>query len=122
MLQEAATKSGKVVYFVYGGTDVDDKENVRKLAERHDNVIICASVQVFQAGVNIKNLHNVVFASSSKSKIRVLQSVGRGLRKHDSKDKMRLYDFADDLRYGNKKKINYVLKHFIERVSMYTEQ
>lgn len=111
----------KQIYFVYGGTEADDRNNVRKIAETHDNVIIIASYQVFSTGVNIKNLPNIVFGSPTKSKIRLLQSIGRGLRKHDKKDKCRVYDIADDLR-GKKKKPNYTLKHCLDRLQIYTNE
>ena len=121
LLIDLCKQHGKELYFVYGGTDAEDREKVRKLAEKKSNIIICASLPVFQAGVNIKNLHNVVFASSNKSKISILQSVGRGLRLHESKDKMRLYDFTDDLR-GGRKAMNYSLKHFVERIQLYQKE
>ena len=121
LLIEVAKKTNKELYFVYGGTDSEDREKIRKLAEKKNNIIICALLPVFSAGVNIKNLHNVIFASSTKSKIRVLQSVGRGLRLHETKDKMRLYDFADDLR-GNSKKMNHALRHFMNRLEMYQKE
>lgn len=111
----------KQVYFVYGGTEADDRNNVRKIAESHDNVIIIASYQVFSTGVNIKNLPNIIFGSPTKSKIRLLQSIGRGLRKHDKKDMCRVYDLADDLR-GKRKKANYTLKHCLDRLQIYTNE
>lgn len=108
----------KTVHFVYGGTDADMREKVRQITEQSDNVVILASSQVYSTGVNIKKLHNIVFASPSKAKIRVLQSIGRGLRKHESKSKLYLYDIVDDFR-GIKKTQNYALKHFAERVKIY---
>lgn len=111
----------KQVYFVYGGTEADDRNNVRKIAEINDNVIIIASYQVFSTGVNIKNLPNIIFGSPTKSKIRLLQSIGRGLRKHDKKDICRVFDLADDLR-GKRKKANYTLKHCLERLQIYTNE
>ena len=110
--------TGKEVHFVYGGTDADTRENVRKITEQRDGVIILASTQVFSTGVSIKKLHNVVFASPTKSKIRILQSIGRTLRLHDSKAVATLYDIGDDLRSG-KKALNHTLKHFTERLKTY---
>jgi superfamily II DNA or RNA helicase len=72
---------------------------------------------VFSTGVNIRRLHNIVFASPSKSKIRNLQSIGRGLRLGEDKDKATLYDISDDLRIGNY--TNYTMKHYAERVRIY---
>ena len=88
--------------------------------ERETDAIIVASFGTFSTGINIRNLHNIIFASPSKSRIRNLQSIGRGLRKSDNKEKATLYDIADDLRY--KKHENFTLKHFIERVKLYNEE
>jgi superfamily II DNA or RNA helicase len=81
---------------------------------------VVASYGTFSTGVNIRNLHNIVLASPSKSRIRVLQSIGRGLRKSDSKEKMVLYDIADDLRHGSK--TNFTLNHLNERLNIYNDQ
>lgn len=108
------------VFFVYGGTDIDTRESVRAITEKENDAIIVASYGVFSTGVNIRNLHNVVFASPSKSRIRNLQSIGRGLRIGDNKTTATLIDIADDLRDG--KHVNYTLKHFIERVKIYDEE
>lgn len=108
------------VFFVHGGIDTTEREKVREITERETNAIIVASYGVFSTGVNIKNLHNVVFASPSKSKIRNLQSIGRVLRKGNNKTKAVLYDIADDCTINNKK--NYTLNHFIERIKIYNEE
>jgi len=117
MLKEACKE--KQVYFVYGKTESEERELVRKIAEKHSNVIILASYQVFSTGVNIKNLPNIIFGSPTKSKIRLLQSIGRGVRLHDDKDFCRVVDLCDDLRYTKRKAFNYVLKHAMERLKMY---
>lgn len=110
------------IFFVHGGTDVDDRELARVLTEKGENVIVVASVGVFSTGVNIKRLHNVIFASPTKSVIRVLQSVGRGLRKADDKDTFQLYDIADDLTVTRKAKKNYTFEHFKERLKIYSAE
>ena len=79
------THGKKDVHFVWGGTDTEQREEIRYLTEQSDNSIIVASYGTFSTGINIRNLHNVVFASPSKSRIRNLQSIGRGLRKGDQK-------------------------------------
>ena len=71
-------------------------------------------------GINIKNLHNVIFASPSKSRIRNLQSIGRVLRKGNNKTKAVLYDIADDISLNSSK--NYTLNHLIERIKIYNEE
>jgi superfamily II DNA or RNA helicase len=108
------------VFFVHGGVDVQERELVREITERENNAIIVASYGVFSTGISIKNLHNVIFASPSKSRIRNLQSIGRVLRKGTNKDKATLYDIADDTTYNSRK--NYTLNHFIERIKIYNEE
>ena len=87
------------VFFVYGGTDTQTREDIRAITENEKNAIIIASYGTFSTGINIKNLHNIIFSSPSKSRIRVLQSIGRGLRTSESKTKTTLYDISDDVSY-----------------------
>jgi superfamily II DNA or RNA helicase len=108
------------VFFVHGGVDTEERELVREITEKESNAIIVASYGTFSTGINIKNLHNVIFASPSKSRIRNLQSIGRVLRKGKNKVKATLYDIADDC--SNKSKKNYTLNHFIERIKIYNEE
>lgn len=108
----------KKVYFVYGGVPGEERENIRKLVERETDAIILASYQTYSTGVNIKNLHNIIFGSPSKGRIRIFQSIGRGLRLHDSKDICTLYDIADDIR-GTRKALNHTLRHFTIRLEAY---
>ena len=105
------------IFFVHGGVEGDDRENIRGIVEKESNAIIVASYGTFSTGINIRNLHNVVLASPSKSRIRILQSIGRGLRIGDEKDTMTLYDIADDLRI--KSHTNFTLQHFMERINIY---
>jgi len=107
-------------FFVFGGTDVEIRESVRSITEKERDAIIVASYGTFSTGVNIRNLHNIIFASPSKSRIRNLQSIGRGLRIGDNKEEATLFDISDDFRLG--KFTNYTLKHFIERVKIYDDE
>jgi len=111
---------GRRVFFVHGGVDAEDRELVREITETQKDAIIVASYGTFSTGINIKNLHNVIFASPSKSRIRNLQSIGRVLRKGKDKVSAKLYDIADDLTTGSRK--NYTLNHFIERVKIYVQE
>ena len=111
---------GRHIFFVSGEVEVEDRELVRKITEKESNAIIVASYGTFSTGINIRNLHNVVFASPTKSRIRSLQSIGRALRRGDNKEQATLYDIADDLSW--KKAKNHTLKHFIERVGIYTSE
>jgi superfamily II DNA or RNA helicase len=108
------------VFFVYGGTDTEQREKVRQLTEKENNAIIVASYGTFSTGINIKNLHNIIFASPSKSRIRNLQSIGRGLRTSETKDSCNLYDIGDDLSWKSKK--NFTLLHMIERIKIYNDE
>ena len=105
------------LHYVYGGTDVTDREEVRTIVEKAEDNVILASYGTFSTGVNIKKIDNVVFASPSKSRIRNLQSIGRGLRKTEGKTEMRLFDIADDLQCNN-----YTLNHLKERINIYNEE
>ena len=108
------------VYWVSGEVSGEQREEIRKVVEKESNAIIVASFGTFSTGVNIKNLHNIIFASPSKSRIRNLQSIGRGLRKSNTKTSSTLYDIADNLSWKTKK--NYTLLHFMERVKIYNEE
>ena len=114
-IRERATD--KQVFYVHGGVDAEQREKIREITEKSDNAIIVASYGTFSTGINIRNLHNIVFASPSKSRIRNLQSIGRGLRLKDDNSAATLYDIADDISYNGKK--NYTLQHFKERINIY---
>ena len=108
------------VFFVHGGVATEDREQIREITESESDAIIVASYGTFSTGINIKNLHNVIFASPSKSRIRNLQSIGRVLRKGSNKTKATLYDIADDISYKSRR--NYTLNHLIERIKIYNEE
>ena len=108
------------VFFIHGGVETEDREKVREITEKENNAIIVASYGTFSTGINIKNLHNIIFASPSKSRIRNLQSIGRVLRKGNQKTRATLYDIADDISYKSRK--NYTLNHLIERIKIYNEE
>ena len=119
MLQQKV-KNGRKVFFIHGGTDVEDRESIRRIIEKEHNAIIVGSVGVLSTGTNIVALNNVIFASPSKSKIRNLQSIGRGLRVSENKQSATLFDIADDFSW--KKRENFTLKHFFERIKTYSEE
>jgi superfamily II DNA or RNA helicase len=119
MIEEKAIE-GRKCFFVYGKTDVETREGIRKIVETETNAVIIASYGTFSTGISIRNLHNIIFASPSKSRIRNLQSIGRGLRLGDNKEIATLYDIADDLKHKNH--TNYTLKHFDERIKIYMEE
>ena len=111
-------KGDRKLFYVSGETAVDDREQIRAITEKENNAIIVASLGTFSTGINIKRLHNLIFASPSKSQIRVLQSIGRGLRKSNRDTKV--FDIADDLHWKAKK--NYTLEHAAERIKIYSKE
>jgi superfamily II DNA or RNA helicase len=118
MIKEQA--GDRPVYFVNGDIKGTKRNDIRSLIEEQTNAIVVASIQTFGTGINIKNLPNIIFTSPSKSRVKVLQAIGRVLRKTLTKTKATLYDIADDLSWKAHK--NYTIKHFIERVNMYVAE
>ena len=118
MIREEA--GDRKVFFIHGGVKGEERDDIRGIVEKENDAIIVASYGTFSTGVNIKNLHSIIFASPSKSKIRNLQSIGRGLRKSNTKDSSVLYDIAVDLSW--KSTSNFTLKHLMERVKIYDEE
>ena len=108
------------VFFVYGGVDTDTREQIREIVENEKKSIIVASYGTFSTGINIRNINNIVFSSPSKSKIRVLQSIGRGLRRGNKGQSLTVFDISDDLSFFNR--INFTLRHFQQRLNIYKEQ
>ena len=119
MIQEK-TREGRKIFYVSGETDIDTREMVRKITETQNDAVIVASLQVFSTGVNIRNLHNVIFAAPSKSQIKILQSIGRSLRISDSGQTAMLFDIADDFHWKSKK--NYTLNHAGVRIAVYAKE
>lgn len=113
-------KEGRKVFFVSGATETSDREAIRKITEGQKDAIIVASLGTFSTGINIRNLHNIIFASPSKSQIKVLQSIGRGLRKSEDGRTTQLFDIADDLHWKSRK--NYALVHAEERLRIYKNE
>lgn len=119
MLQKMTNRP---IFFVHGGVDTEEIEAIRNILDKEDNAIILASYGKWSTGANIKNLHNIIFASPSKGRIRVLQSIGRMLRLNHNKDKAKLFDIADLLWYKDVNGMNYTLKHFMTRLQIYDSE
>ena len=120
LIKDKYTEERKT-FFVYGGVDTDTREQIREIVENETDAIIVASYGTFSTGINIRNINNIVFASPSKSKIRVLQSLGRGLRIGDKSKNLKLFDIADDFTLGNNRP-NFTLRHFQQRLNINKEQ
>ena len=108
------------VFFVYGGTTTETREKIRAITEKETNAIIVASYGTFSTGINIRAINNIVFASPSKSRIRVLQSIGRGLRQSEDKSKVKLFDVSDNISYKSRQ--NFTYRHFLQRLNIYKEE
>lgn len=104
----------KKVFFVQGSVEVEDRERIKKIMEYKDNVVCIAISKIFSTGINIKNLHYIVFAGGGKAKIKILQSIGRGLRLHHSKQQLYIVDIADQLQYG--------IRHYNKRKEFYDQE
>jgi superfamily II DNA or RNA helicase len=105
---------GKQVYFVHGGMPVEERQEIIKKMELQNNIITIAMSSIFSTGINIKNIHYIMFLAGGKSFIRIIQSIGRGLRLHDSKNKLTLIDICDNLKYS--------MQHIEHRKEFYNEQ
>lgn len=108
------------LFFISGSSPVKDREYMREIVETQKNAIITASVQVLATGTNIVNLENLIFASSTKSSIRVIQSIGRVLRISDTKQNAKVFDIIDDISWKSKR--NFVLEHGLKRIETYIQE
>ena len=118
--QQISKQGKKEPYLICGKTDVEERELIRKIVDKSNNSVLVASYGTCSTGINIKNIHAIIFASPSKSVIRVLQSIGRGLRKSATKDKVTVFDLGDDLSWGKYR--NHALRHMDERTIIYTNE
>jgi superfamily II DNA or RNA helicase len=114
LLRVLQENTNKAVHFVHGAVEIEEREMIRKLMEEQDNVACIAISKIFSTGINIKNLHNIIFAAIGKARIKIIQSIGRSLRKHASKKRATIFDIWDNLRYGN--------KHVTERLALYDRE
>lgn len=114
LLKVLTANTRKKVYFVHGEIEIEEREEIRKLMEEQNDVVCVAISKIFSTGINIKNLHNIVFAAIGKAKIKIIQSIGRSLRKHASKKRATIFDIGDNLRYGN--------SHLAERLDLYNSE
>jgi superfamily II DNA or RNA helicase len=107
-------KTGRRIFFIQGSTEMEDRESIRKIMNDNNDIIVIAISKIFSTGINIPNLHNVIFGSAGKAKIKIMQSIGRALRLHPTKKAANIFDIADDTKYG---KI-----HLKERKKLYEQE
>lgn len=125
LLKQQCEKTGKKVYVVTGDTPPDERSFIRKIAEVENGIIIIATYGVYSTGINIKNLQVMIMATGYKSLIKVLQSIGRGLRRDGKGNSVSVIDIVDEFGYVTKKgekRRNYIVKHFFERVKIYVQE
>lgn len=120
LYEKLRQESNKRVYYVDGGTDKDIREEYKKKMESGDEVVIVASYGTFSTGISIKKIHSIFFTESFKSEVIIRQSIGRGLRQHESKDKVLIIDFVDNIR--TQEWDNYLWKHGKVRQSIYKQE
>jgi superfamily II DNA or RNA helicase len=120
LFDEIRNKCNRRIFYIDGGTDKELREEYKKQMEDGEEKILVASFGTFSTGINIKNLHSVSLTESFKSDVIIRQSIGRGLRKHETKDKLIILDFVDDFRFENF--TNYLYRHSIKRREIYDEQ
>lgn len=103
----------KNVFYIDGSIDVHEREKIRAQFEMSDGNLLIAQNAVMSTGVNIRRLSNLVFLTSSKAFSRTIQSIGRTLRIHESKDKAHLIDLSWNTKYSQ--------KHLHERLKIYKD-
>ena len=113
-LLEILSKSDKKVFFVKGEMSVEERELIKQKMETDDDIITIAMSSIFSTGINIKNIHNIMFVAGGKSFIRTVQSIGRGLRLHKAKNKLRIIDVYDNMKYSE--------RHADERKRIYEKE
>lgn len=118
MIREKA--KDRSVYFIHGGVDVAERERIRKVLATENNAIVIASYGTLSTGINIPSIENIIFGSPSKSVVRVLQSIGRGLRLNTGKSHCKLFDLTDDIHWKAWK--NHTLRHGADRYKIYSAE
>lgn len=113
VLKQVCSKD-KDIYFIQGSVETDERKTIQNYMEKQKNVVVVAISKIFSTGINIKNLHYIVFAAGGKAKIKIVQSIGRGLRLHTDKKELIIFDVADNLRYGQ--------RHVEQRLTLYDNE
>lgn len=120
LISKKCEGTNRKVFFISGDVEAEVREEIRNIVETENDAIIVASFGTFSTGISLRRLHGIIFASPSKSRVRVLQSIGRQLRLAKNKGSAVLYDISDNLKH--KSKANYTLNHFLERLKIYDQE
>lgn len=120
LYQMIKEKTQNPVYFIYGDTDIKEREKIRKIMEQESDAVLVSSVKTTATGLNIPSLKNLITAHPTKAQIRTLQGIGRVLRKTENDDVALIFDISDNLKHGSR--INHTLRHFEERLAIYIKE
>jgi superfamily II DNA or RNA helicase len=115
LLEYLKDKTERQVFFVQGSVEVEEREKIKQIMETTSGVVCIAISKIFSTGISIKNLHNIIFASIGKARIKIIQSIGRSLRLHHTKEMATIFDIADTC-------LTYGYKHFEERKRLYESE
>jgi superfamily II DNA or RNA helicase len=107
-------KDNRRIFFIRGSTEMEERETIRSVMNDNNDIIVIAISKIFSTGINIPNLHNVIFGSAGKAKIKIMQSIGRALRLHPTKKTANIFDVADNTKYGK--------MHLKERKKLYEQE
>lgn len=110
----------KEVYYVDGDTDPERRDYYKTKLEEGANKVLVASFGTLSTGVSVKNIHNIFLTESYKSEVLIKQSLGRGMRLYEGKEKVNIIDFVDDFSW--KSSANYLMKHSLERIEIYKRE
>lgn len=112
--KELMSLENKEVLYIKGEVDLENRVDSIKNMESSDNIVCIAMSSIFSTGINIKNLHNIIFVAGGKSFVRIVQGIGRGLRLHENKKRLLILDINDNLTYSQ--------NHASERKSIYDDE
>lgn len=110
----------KEAFYVDGDTDESLREEYKTRMSTGENKVLVATFGTFATGISINNLHNIFLVESYKSEVLIKQSLGRGMRKMEGKEKVNIIDFVDD--FSSPKYVNYLMKHGDARIQIYKNE
>ncbi len=100
-------------HFIHGKDPMKARREIYELFKHHEDLVVIANVKCAGTGLSIDRIFNLMFIDMGKSFIRVIQSIGRGLRKGHDKDSVQVTDLCSDLKYSR--------RHSRERIGFYKE-
>jgi superfamily II DNA or RNA helicase len=113
-------QADKEVFYIDGDTDPERRDYYKTKLEEGVNKVMVASFGTLSTGVSVKNIHNIFLVESYKSEVLIKQSLGRGMRLYEGKERVNIIDFVDDFSYNGS--MNYLMKHSLERIEIYKRE